>query len=39
MVAHDLEKHVLDLIGDGYRFSDRVMRKDYARAGGVRPIV
>jgi len=25
--AHDPEKHVLDLIGDGNRFSDKIMRK------------
>jgi hypothetical protein len=24
--AHDPEKHVLDLIGDGNRFSDKIMR-------------
>jgi hypothetical protein len=25
--AHDPEKHVLDLIGDGNRFSGKIMRK------------
>jgi hypothetical protein len=25
--AHDLEKHVLDSIGDGNRFSDKIIRK------------
>jgi len=25
MVEHDPEKHALDLIGDGYRFSDKSM--------------
>jgi hypothetical protein len=27
LLAHDPEKHVLDLIGDGHRFSDKIMRK------------
>jgi hypothetical protein len=27
VMAHDPEKHVLDLIGDGYRFSDKIMRR------------
>jgi|BarGraNGADG00212_1021973.scaffolds.fasta_scaffold01685_5 hypothetical protein len=26
-IAHDPEKLVLDLIGDGNRFSDKIMRK------------
>jgi len=26
-VEHDPEKHVLDLIGDGYRFSEKIMLK------------
>jgi hypothetical protein len=26
-VSHDPEKHVLDAIGDGHRFSDKIMRK------------
>jgi len=26
--AHDPEKPVLDLIGDGYRFSDKIMRHE-----------
>ncbi len=26
-LAHDPEKHVLDLIGDGNRFSDKIMHK------------
>jgi len=25
--AHDPEKHVLDMIGDGHRFSEKIMRK------------
>ena len=25
--AHDAEKPVLDLIGDGHRFSEKIMRK------------
>jgi len=30
--AHDPEKHVLDLIGEGYRFSDKIMRNWSKRA-------
>jgi len=26
-MSHDPEKHVPDAIGDGYRFSDKIMRK------------
>jgi len=26
-MSHDPEKHVLDEIGDGSRFSDKIMRK------------
>ena len=29
--AHDPEKHVLDLIGDGDRFSEKIMRKQNIR--------
>jgi hypothetical protein len=28
--AHDPEKHVLDPIGDGNRFSDQIMRQESA---------
>ena len=31
--AHDSEKHVLDLIGDGHRFSGKIMRESGASAG------
>jgi hypothetical protein len=30
-MGHDPEKHVLDPIGDGYRFSDKVMPKEAAQ--------
>jgi hypothetical protein len=26
-IPHDPEKHVLDSIGDGYRFSGKIMRR------------
>jgi hypothetical protein len=29
--VHDPEKHVFDWIGDGYRFSDKIMRKTKGR--------
>jgi hypothetical protein len=31
--AHDPEKLVLDLIGDGNRFSDKIMRQEKAPGG------
>jgi hypothetical protein len=30
-IAHDPEKHVLDVIGDGNRFSAKIMRKQNVR--------
>jgi hypothetical protein len=33
--AHGPEKHVLDMIGDGDRFSDKIMRKQSARNFGL----
>jgi hypothetical protein len=32
-LEHDPEKHVLDLIGDGNRFSEKIMLKQNVRAG------
>jgi hypothetical protein len=35
--AHDPEKHVLDLIGDGNRFSDKIMHMQNVPCGEVVP--
>jgi hypothetical protein len=33
VMAHDPEKHALDAIGDGHRFSEKIMRKQNVRLG------